>query len=213
MRITWIGHACFLVDAEEARILTDPFSEDVPYNFPETSVDIVTVSHAHSDHNAVHRVPGDPAVIEATGGLDVRGVTINGIPSFHDGSGGKERGPNTLYRFVLEGVTIAHLGDLGTLLDAAQRAALGDVDVLLIPVGGNYTIDANQAASIAEDLASVKLVFPMHYKTQVIADWPIAPVEEFEALMDNVRHVGAATVEVTRGSLPEQQEVWILDHA
>jgi L-ascorbate metabolism protein UlaG (beta-lactamase superfamily) len=213
MKITWVGHACFLIEAKEARVMTDPFHEDVPYRFLETTVDVVTVSHDHFDHNAIHRVPGRPAVIEATGVFDVHGLHLRGIPSFHDDCGGKERGPNILYTFALEGMTIAHLGDLGTPLDGEQREALADVDVLLVPVGGTYTIDARQAASLIESLPNVRLVIPMHFKTDAIADWPIATVDEFESLMDNARRVGASTVEVTRASLPEQREVWILDHA
>jgi len=213
MKITWVGHACFLIEAKEARILTDPFGEDVPYPFPKTSVDTVTVSPGHFDHTAIHRVPGRPAVIKATGDFDVREVRLKGIPSFHDDRGGAERGPNILYAFELEGTTIAHLGDLGTPLDASQRAALGAPEILLIPVGGTYTIDAGQAAAIVDGLPSVKLVLPMHFKTDVIDDWPIATVDEFEALMDNVRRVDASTVEVTRESLSGQREVWILDHA
>ncbi len=213
MKITWVGHACFLIEAKEARILTDPFHEDVPYPFPETPVDVVTVSHAHFDHNAIHRVSGRPAVIEATGEFDVHGVPVRGVASYHDDRKGTERGPNILYTYVVEGLTLAHLGDLGEPLDASQHAALGAPEILLIPVGGTYTIDAGQAVAIVDGLPSVKLVIPMHYKTDVIADWPIATVEEFEALMDNVRRIGASTVEVTRESLSGQREVWILDHA
>ncbi len=213
MKITWVGHACFLIDALEARIMTDPFHEDVPYPFLETPVDIVTVSHGHFDHNAIHRVPGHPAVIEATGEFDVHGVPVRGVASYHDDKGGADRGPNILYSYVLEGLTLAHLGDLGEPLNEEQRAALADVDVLLIPVGGHFTIGAKQAASLIEDLPGVRLVIPMHFKTDVIADWPIATVDEFESLMDNARRVGASTVEVTRASLPAQREVWILDHA
>jgi L-ascorbate metabolism protein UlaG (beta-lactamase superfamily) len=114
---------------------------------------------------------------------------------------------NILYVYSLEELRVARLGNLGTLLDEAQRTALDDVDVLLIPVGGKYTIDAKQAAAIIETLPSVKLVVPMHDKTEAIADWPIATVEEFESLMDNVRRVGASTVEVKREALPKELEV------
>lgn len=135
MRITWIGHACFFIEAPEGRIVIDPFAEEIPYAFPKLEADLVTVSHAHFDHNAADRV------------------------------------------------------------------------------GGNYTIDAKQAASVIAGLPQVKLVIPMHFNTAAIADWPIATVEEFESLMDNVRRVGASTTEVTRESLPGQREVRILDHA
>jgi len=213
MKIRWLGHACFLIDSDGVRILTDPFDESVPYTFLETPVDIVTVSHGHFDHNAVHRVPGDHSIIEATGTFDVHGVRMRGIASFHDDREGKERGGNIMFTFVVEGITIGHLGDLGAPLTAAQRAALADAEILLIPVGGRFTIDAAQAAELIDSLPRVRVVIPMHYRTDVIPDWPIAPVEEFEALMDNVRRVGASTSELSRESLPKQREVWILNHA
>jgi L-ascorbate metabolism protein UlaG (beta-lactamase superfamily) len=209
MRITWIGHACFFIEALEGRIVMDPFAEEIPYAFPELEADLVTVSHDHSDHNAAGRVRGNPSIVRAIGDLDVHGVRVRGIASLHQ----EEGGDNNLYVLSLEGMRIAHLGDLGTLLNETQRAALADVKVLLVPIGGNYTIDAKQAAAILDGMASVKLVIPMHFKTAAIADWPIATVEEFEGLMDNVRRVGASTIEVTCASLPEQREVWILDHA
>ena len=209
MKIRWIGHACFLIDAEEARILTDPFDEEVPYNFVEEAVDIVTVSHDHFDHNAVHRIPGDRAIVEATGQLDVRNVPIRGIPSLHR-PGGVD---NILYTFVIEGLVVAHFGDLGTALDEGQLAALEDVTILLCPVGGNYTINATQASTICRQLPNLKVVIPMHFKTDRIADWPIETVEPFAEMMDNVRRIGSSEVSVTRETLPEQLEVWILDYA
>lgn len=213
MKITWIGHACFMIDGREARILTDPFAEEVPYTFLEALVDVVTVSHGHFDHSAVHRVPGDHAVIDSVGDFDVNGVPLQGISSFHDDEKGASRGPNIIYRFVLEEIPLAHLGDLGTALNPDQREALEDVAILFAPVGGHFTIDAAQAAEIARSLPNLRLVIPMHFRTDRIADWPIETVEPFEEIMDNVRRIGASTVEVTRTSLPEQQEVWILDHA
>ena len=213
MRISWIGHACFLMDARDARILTDPFNEDVPYAFPDTPVDIVTVSHSHFDHNAVHRVPGEHAIIDAVGEIDIHGVPIRGIASFHDDQEGSERGANTIYLLEIEGIAVAHLGDLGAPLDEEQRTAIAETEILLVPVGGHFTIDAAQAAEIATSLPKLRVVIPMHFKTDIIADWPIETVEPFATIMDNVRHVGASIVEVTRESLPERQEVWILDHA
>ena len=181
--------------------------------FMPPKYDAVFISHAHFDHNAVHRVPGRPAVLEAPGEHDVRGVRVRGVSSYHDESKGAERGPNVLYIYALEGLALAHLGDLGEPLDAVQLAALADVEVLLVPVGGHFTIDARRAAALVGDLPNVKLVIPMHFKTDVIADWPIDTVEPFAQMMDNVRRIGASTVEVTRQSLPARQEVWILDHA
>jgi len=213
MKISWVGHACFLVDAEEARILTDPFGEDVPYTFREVPVDIVTVSHGHFDHNAEHRVPGDHALIEATGVLDVRGVSIRGIPSSHGVSQETDAHDNIIYTYDLEGLVVAHLGDLGVPLDPGQLAQLEAVEILLCPVGGTYTIDAAQAATICKQLPRLRLVVPMHFKTDRIADWPIETVEPFAEMMDNVRRIGSSEIRVTRETLPENMEVWILDYA
>jgi len=213
MKITWIGHACFLIEAREARILTDPFNEDVPYDFPATPVDLVTVSHGHFDHNAVHRIPGEHAIVEATGDFDIHGIAVRGIASFHDDAGGSQRGENIMYVLELEGMTVAHLGDLGAPLDDAQRAALANVEILLVPVGGTYTIDAQQAKAIAESLPKLRVVIPMHFKTDRITDWPIETVEPFAAMMDNVRRIEDSDVGLTRETLPDTMEVWILDHA
>jgi L-ascorbate metabolism protein UlaG (beta-lactamase superfamily) len=213
MKITWIGHSCFLIEAREARVVTDPFAAEIPYAFPRTSADVVTTSHDHFDHNAVQRVEGVPAVARGPGVQHVAGVEVLGIASSHGVGGGKDRGANTVFAFTLEGIRIAHLGDLGTPLAPAQRSALLDVEVLLLPVGGLYTIDAAAAATLARSLPNVRVVFPMHYRTELVADWPIAPVDEFLRTMDNVRHIGSSSAVLTRATLPEALEVWVLDHA
>ena len=214
MKITWIGHACFLLEASEATVLTDPFDESVPYHgFPKTPVDVVTVSHGHSDHAAVDRVVGGPAVIREPGEQVAHGVTFVGTPSFHDDAQGAARGSNLLCRFELDGIRIAHLGDLGAELSPEQKAALGEVEVLLVPVGGNYTIGPEQAKRIAASLPSVRVVIPMHFRTDAISDWPIATVEDFARTMDNVRKIGSSSITLERETLPERLEVWILDYA
>jgi len=213
VKITWLGHACFRIEADGKTIITDPFNEDVPYDFPDTSADLVTVSHSHFDHNAVHRVTGDPAVLETVGSFRILGTPVTGIASYHDKHRGAERGENILYVFDIEGLRIAHLGDLGTNLTEAQRTALSGVEILLIPVGGHFTIDPATAAQIVRSLPSVKAVIPMHFKTGRIADWPIETVEPFAQMMDNTRHIGSAEVSVKKETLPQLTEVWILDHA
>jgi L-ascorbate metabolism protein UlaG (beta-lactamase superfamily) len=143
----------------------------------------------------------------------VAGLEVTGIASSHDGSGGSQRGPNTIFAFTLEGLRLAHFGDLGAPLDAAQRAALRDVQVLFVPVGGTYTIDAATAADVVRQLPDVRLVFPMHYRTERVADWPIAPVDEFLRTMDNVRRIESSDVDLTKATLPETLEVWVLEPA
>jgi L-ascorbate metabolism protein UlaG (beta-lactamase superfamily) len=213
MKITWIGHACFLIEAEDGRLVTDPFEAKVPYPFPSVAADIVTVSHEHHDHNAVDRISGRPAVVRGPGQHRVGTLDIAGIASSHDASGGSQRGPNTLFAFTLEGIRLAHLGDLGAPLDEPQRTALRGVEVLFVPVGGYYTIDAATATGVVRQLPDVRLVFPMHYRTKQIADWPIAPVDEFLRTMDNVRHIGSSDVDLTKATLPETLEVWVLEPA
>jgi len=213
MKITWYGHSCFLFEAKEGRILTDPFDATVPYEFPPYPVDIVTVSHDHFDHNAVDRVAGEPTVVKGVGKRVVRGIEFTGIHSFHDDQQGAERGENTIFAFELEGIRIAHLGDLGTPLDGSQLEALGDVRFLLIPVGGHFTIDAGTAAKVVKGLSRVRIVVPMHFKTDRISDWPIETVEPFANMMENVRRIGAASVTVAPETLPASREVWVLEHA
>jgi len=213
MKITWIGHACFLIATKEGRLLTDPFEASVPYTFPSVAADIITVSHEHHDHNAVDRVSGKPTVVRGPGLHRVGALDIEGIASSHDASGGSQRGPNTLFAFTLEGIRLAHLGDLGAPLDKTQIAALRGVQALFTPVGGTYTIDAATAAGVVRQLPDVRLVFPMHYRTKQIADWPIAPVDEFLRTMDNVRHIESSDVDLTKATLPETLEVWALEPA
>lgn len=213
MKITHIGHACFLIESRAATVVTDPFVGEVPYAFPAVRADLVTVSHDHDDHNAAERVSGSPRVVHGPGVHRVAGLEVTGIASSHDESGGSQRGPNTIFAFTLEGLRLAHVGDLGAPLDAAQRAALRDVQVLFVPVGGTYTIDAATAADVVRQLPDVRLVFPMHYRTDQVADWPIAPVDDFLRTMDNVRHIGSSSAVLTRATLPEALEVWVLDHA
>jgi len=213
MKITWYGHSCFLIEAKEGRILTDPFDAKVPYDFPEAPIDIVTVSHDHFDHNAVDRVAGEPVVVKGVGERRIRGIEFLGIHSFHDDCNGAERGENTIFAFELEGIRIAHLGDLGTALDDRQAAALKDVRLLLIPVGGHFTIGASTAAGIVRRLGSVRIVIPMHFKTDRISDWPIETVEPFTNMMENVRRIGAASVTVAPDTIPVSREVWVLEYA
>jgi L-ascorbate metabolism protein UlaG (beta-lactamase superfamily) len=213
MKIQWIGHSCFLITTDTSRIVTDPYAPDVPYPFPDVTADIVTVSHPHHDHNASSRVKGTPAVLDKAGPADVHGIHIEGFESFHDAIQGAKRGRNLIFRFDLEGLQLAHLGDLGTPLSEPLHRALSSVDVLMIPVGGVYTIDAVQAAELVRSLPRLRIVLPMHYRTAAIAGWPIAPVDEFALTMDNVRKIGRSETLVTQETLPELLEVRILDHA
>jgi L-ascorbate metabolism protein UlaG (beta-lactamase superfamily) len=214
MRIKWMGHACFLVSGQEGSLLTDPYGEAVPYLPLDVEVDVVTVSHDHFDHNAVGRVRGDPIVVRGLGRRAAGRFVVEGIGSFHDAEGGATRGQNTIFVFEVDGITLAHLGDLGGSLDGAALSALRRADVLFIPVGGTYTLDADQAAALLARLPNVKIAVPMHYWTDRLTDrFPIAKVDNFARKVQNARTVGGSEVTLTRASLPASQEVWIFDYA
>lgn len=164
MDIRFLGHASFLITFREAKIITDPFDPDkVGLPFPKTPADLVLSSHDHFDHNHVSAVTEDPFVISAPGEYEVKGVKVWGFPTFHDNQEGKERGKNTVYLFEAEGLTLCHLGDLGHLLDQKLEEEIGNPDVLFVPVGGFYTIDATEAAKVVAQLEP-RYIIPMHYR-------------------------------------------------
>lgn len=214
MKILWYGHACFRITAADGTvIITDPYDESVPYKPPEGPAHIVTVSHDHFDHNAANRVKGNPEVLRGVGEWTVRGIAIRGISAFHDPKGGKERGRNTIFKFTVDGVILAHLGDLGHTLTAEQLKPLEDVQVLMIPVGGFYTIGPKEAKEVVQALPNLKIVIPMHYRTEAVKDWPIRPVKEFLEAVDLTVREFKGEVELTTAQLPKTKEVWVLPYA
>lgn len=210
MIFTCIGHAKFLIELENGlRIVTDPY--DATCGYPVTSVkaDVVLVSHGHHDHSAVDTIPGAPCVIDASGEYDLGdGVSVIAVEAFHDDAEGTKRGRTLLFSIRAEGLNVLHLGDLGHIPTAAQAEALGTADVLMIPVGGFFTIDAAQAKATAE-LLQARVILPMHYKTCVNEDWPIAPVTEFTRLFDTpAEEIGL--LRVAKGDLMCQPEIAVL---
>ena len=168
MKIRWFGHACFLFESEDGtRIITDPFDGSVGYKVPTIEADIVTVSHDHYDHNYVEGVQGDPKIVKSPGECTISGISIKGVSAFHDEVKGEKRGPIIIYIFDIDGVKICHAGDLGHLLSKTQLEEIGEVDVLLLPVGGTFTLDAHGANAAVKQL-SPKLIIPMHFKTPAV---------------------------------------------
>lgn len=169
MKIAWYGHSCFKLmvkskNGDKITIITDPFEKSVGLSPPRGNADIVLVSHDHYDHNNVKAISGEPFIANGPGEYDVKGVFVKGIYSFHDTSQGAERGANTIYVIEAEDMKICHLGDFGEKeLSSEQLDKIGEVDILMIPVGGIYTIDANEAVKIINQIEP-KVVIPMHYK-------------------------------------------------
>lgn len=214
MKILWYGHACFrITSADGTVIITDPYDQSVPYKAPEGPAHVVTVSHDHFDHNAVNRVQGKPEVIRGVGEWTLHGVRIRGVAAFHDPKGGKERGKNVIFKLEVDRVVLAHFGDLGHALTAEQLRPLEDVQVALLPVGGFYTVGPKEAKEVVQALPSLRVVIPMHYRTEVVKDWPIRPVQEFLEAVDLTVREFKGEVEITPENLPKAREVWILSYA
>ena len=185
MIFTCIGHAKFLIELENGlRIVTDPYDSTCGYPVTPVPADVVLVSHAHHDHSAVETIPGTPRVIAEPGEYDLgEGATLTAVEAFHDEVQGAKRGKTLLFALRAEGLNVIHLGDLGHVPTPEMVNALGAADVLMIPVGGFYTIDAEAARQTAK-LLNARVILPMHYRTSANADWPIAPAESFTALYD-----------------------------
>ncbi|MDO8443947.1 MAG: MBL fold metallo-hydrolase [bacterium] len=178
MKIKWLGHSTFKIGSDKT-IVIDPHDPAVGTLPASLIADIVTVSHAHHDHNYIEGVGGSPKVIDKPSEYDFGGIKITGVPTFHDDVQGQERGNNIVFIYEIEGLRLGHLGDLGHLFTQEQLNLIGPIDILMIPVGGFYTIDADQAVEIVNQLKP-KVVLPMHYKSKNLpASVPIAPVDEF----------------------------------
>lgn len=210
MIITCIGHAKFLIELENGmRIVTDPYDKTCGYPVTSVPADVVLVSHGHHDHNAVETISASPQVIDKAGEYDLGdGVVVTAAEAFHDDVEGAKRGRTLLFSIRAEGVNAVHLGDLGHLPTQEQCKQLGRADVLMVPVGGFYTIDAAAAKETAT-LLQARVILPMHYKTRVNADWPIASVEEFTGLYD-VQAEELNLLRVAAGDLMCQPEIAVL---
>ena len=216
MKIKWNGHASFTITAAGGTVIvTDPYESGgfdgaLAYGPVDDRADVALISHDHADHNHPHDLQGQPKILKGAG--EAGGIKFNTVAAAHDTEGGKSRGQNTLFSFTVDGVSVAFLGDLGHLLSPEQIKALGRVDVLLLPVGGFFTIDAGAAAKIVDQL-SPRLVIPMHYKTAK-CKFPISNEEDFARHMTRVKKLGQSEVELKSETLPKVgPEVWILDYA
>lgn len=181
MKIKWFGHACFSLTTDAGTVLlTDPFDASVGYAMPRCAADIVTESHQHHDHNDISSLPRVGRVLRDPCDITIDDMHISTLSCFHDDVGGAKRGNNLIFLIEADGLRIAHCGDLGHLLSDEQIAALGRIDVLLVPVGGYYTIDAPLAEALRKAIAP-RLTIPMHYLTPAL-NFPIADETAFLAL-------------------------------
>lgn len=164
MDISYLGHSSFKIKGRTVTLITDPFdSENVGIKFPKTEADIVTISHEHKDHNSLEKVDGVKNVIRGVGEYEIAGVSIVGISSFHDDKEGTLRGKNIIYAIEMDDLRVVHMGDLGHELSDKIADSMGDIDILMIPVGGFYTIGPKEAAEIVKKLEP-SFTIPMHFQ-------------------------------------------------
>ncbi len=208
MDITWLGHSCFRIKGNQAVVITDPFPPGLGYNLGKQTANIVTVSHPHPSHSYVQGIGGEPHLITGPGEYEISNVLIIGIDTYHDAVKGQGRGKNTAYLMEIDGVAVCHLGDIGHVLGDEQVEEMGNVDVLLLPVGGVSTINAAMAAEVIRKVEP-KVVIPMHYKTPQTG-------RELDTVDDFLKEMGQEQIEprpklsVSRSNLPVSTQVYVL---
>jgi L-ascorbate metabolism protein UlaG (beta-lactamase superfamily) len=206
--ITWLGHSCFKIRGSQAIIVTDPFPPDTGYTLGKITADIVTVSHPHPSHSYNEGISGENHLVRGPGEYEISGVLMLGISTFHDAVKGQARGKNTVYLMEVDGVALCHLGDIGHVLSDGQAEELGNVDILMVPVGGVSTINASMAAETVRKLEP-KIVLPMHYKTP-------RTTRELEPVDNFLKEMGVSLAEprpkltISKSNLPLSTQVIVL---
>jgi L-ascorbate metabolism protein UlaG (beta-lactamase superfamily) len=209
--LQWFGHAYFLI-SDKIKIAIDPFQDLEGYPNPQVSADVVLVTHEHFDHNKTEAVSGHPQIVRGFGQKSVKGIEFTGAKTYHDESKGSQRGENTVFVFELDGIRFAHGGDLGHLLSDQQVKEIGRVDVLMIPVGGYYTIDAQRAWTNVEKIKP-KIVIPMHYKQPFMGkNFPIEKVDVFLAGKKNVNRLDKNVLVLEKDKLPLETTIYVLNY-
>lgn len=214
MVIEWLGHACFKVTLKDGgRVLFDPYDYSTGYSRLNVEADYVTISHDHHDHNDLSGVKGNYIVVKTAGVHEYDGLSVEGISTWHDKSGGKERGANLIFLLKSEGMTICHMGDIGCIPSEDVYKKLEGADILMIPVGGNYTIDAKEALEVCGRL-SPNIIIPMHYKTSACSI-AIDPVDFFlEATGGeyDISRLGKNAFEIDKSSLKKRTRIVVMDY-
>jgi len=216
VKIKYLGHAAFELTIENGkRIVFDPYKAGafgtLNYGPIGGEFDVAVVSHDHEDHMCRSVLSRSKNTVSKAGSATIEGIKIESIATFHDERKGGQRGKNLVSIVEADGLRVAHLGDLGHAISSKDFPALKGIDVMMIPVGGYFTIDAATAAKIVKELEP-KIVIPMHYKTSRV-DFPITPVDNFTKLMDTVETPGTSEIDVTKAALPAKTKVIVLEPA
>jgi L-ascorbate metabolism protein UlaG (beta-lactamase superfamily) len=207
MEISWLGHSCFHLRGKNVTLITDPFSPQLGHSLGKISAPIVTISHNHPGHNYAVGVGGNPRVVRGPGEYEISDVLITGVASYHDDKHGQDLGRNTIYIIHMDDLVICHLGDLGHILQEEQLEEVADADLLLVPIGGQHTINATQAAEVISQVEP-HIVIPMHY-SPTIGD-AANPLDKFCREMGIEAINPQPKLSITRSSLPAEAQVVIL---
>lgn len=213
MDITFLGHSSFRLKGKTATVLTDPFDpEMVGLKFPKVDANIVTVSHDHNNHNKVEKVSSVKRAVTGPGEYEIMGVSMIGISSFHDEKKGAKRGKNTIYVYEMDGLRLAHLGDLGHKLSEKILEKIGDIDVLMIPVGGEYTIGPSEAVEVVRAIEP-KIAIPMHYQMPGLNPATFAKLSSTEPFLAEVGLPVEKTdrLSIRKENLGEESKVILLE--
>jgi L-ascorbate metabolism protein UlaG (beta-lactamase superfamily) len=208
MEISWLGYSCFRLKGKNTTVITDPFPPTLGYSLGKPSARVVTVSHSHADHSYTKAFDSETKLINRPGEYEVGGVLIIGLATFHDAENGARLGKNNVFAIEVDDVNICHLGDLGHPLSSDQIEELGNVDVLMVPVGGGDTISASQASALVRSLEP-KIVIPMHYKTLTLSK-QMDGVDKFLKEMGITESVPQPKLVVSKSSLPLTTQVVVL---
>ncbi|GGA23531.1 MBL fold metallo-hydrolase [Paenibacillus physcomitrellae] len=213
MKIRWYGQSSFLITSEAGtKVLIDPLGKMLGYKMPRLTADIVAVTHNHRDHNQVQIVDGEYSLVNEAKSYEINGIRIKGIKTFHDNVGGAKRGDNIVFVLEIDGIRVAHCGDLGHQLSDEQAQAIGRVDVLMVPVGGKMTLDGQGAYKVAQQLKP-SIAIPMHYRTKALGLAGMLFFEKADAflkLIGSSRHEQVLVVELQH--LKGQTEAVTLDY-
>jgi L-ascorbate metabolism protein UlaG (beta-lactamase superfamily) len=211
-RITYHGHSMFEIESDNGtKIITYPYNEKIKNILPDVSGDIVLVSHDHFDHDNVSIIGGDPTIIKNSVPTHLKGIAIEGIDSFHDTKNGELRGRNIIFKFVMDGIVFVHLGDLGHNLNKSQIEKLSGTDVLMIPVGGTYTVNFLEASDIVKKIMP-GIAIPMHYK-EPDSKLDVDRVEPFLSRWQNFERKGHS-VSISKDELEKHKgnlKIWVFD--
>jgi len=214
MVIHYLGHSSFRIKGQATSVVTDPFDpKSTGLAFPKVSADVLTVSHQHADHNYIEKVEGNPFIVEGPGEYEIKEVRVIGYPTFHDSSSGSERGQNIMFLITIDDISILHCGDLGHKLTDETLKSMDQVDILLIPTGGVFTIDAKVAAQVTSQL-DPGTVIPMHYNRKGL-DQNI--YKELAGVEDFISQIGEKDVQpedkltITKSQMPEETQMVVLN--